>query len=69
MEVLPSTSLVLSNTEERVKNNYELLTWEYGKHYLRKIDKYQLHYCTFALGDNFEHSHQENYCITCLTCF
>ena len=29
----------------------------------------RLHCCTFPLGDNCEHSHQENSCIKCLTCF
>ena len=28
-----------------------------------------LHCCTFSFGGNFEHSHKENSCITCLTCF
>ena len=50
-------------------NHYELLTWEYGKHHLKQSDMDRLHCCTFALGDNSEHSHQENSCIDCLTCF
>ena len=48
---------------------YEFLTWEYGKHHLKKSDNDILHYCTFALGGKCKHSHQENSLIKCLTCF
>ena len=50
-------------------NDYELLTWEYGKHPIKQSDMDQLQYCAFALGGNCKHSHKENACIMCLTCF
>ena len=49
-------------------NNDEFLTWEYGKHHLKKSDTNQLKFCTFVLGGNLKHSHKENSCIKCLTC-
>ena len=35
----------------------------------QQLDIYQLHSCKFALGGYCEHSHKENSCIKCLTCF
>ena len=40
-------------------NNHELLTWEYGKHHLKKLDMYQSHCCMFALGGNCKHINKE----------
>ena len=51
------------------KINDEFLTWEYGKYHLKQSDNDRLHCCTFALGGKWEHSHQENSRIKCLTCF
>ena len=50
-------------------NYYELLTWEYGKHHLKKLDMDVLHCCMFELGGNCKHSHKNNSHIKCLTCF
>ena len=49
-------------------NNYDFLTWEYGKYHLKKSDMDRLHRCKFVLGGNCEHRDKENSCIKCLTC-
>ena len=55
--------------EKEWHSNYEFLIWEYGKHYLKQFDIYQLHCCPFVLGSNCDHSHEENSCVKCLTRF
>ena len=51
------------------QNHYEFLTWKYGKHHLKLSYMDQLHCFTFLLGGNYKHTHQENSCVKCLTCF
>ena len=55
--------------KKKCHDHYELLTYKYGKHHLKKSDMDQLQCCTFALGVNCEQINQENSCIKCLTCF
>ena len=45
-------------------NNYEFLTWKYGKHHLEKSDMDRLYYCTFAFSGNSENSHKNILSIT-----
>ena len=39
------------------------------KHYLKQSDNNILHCCMFVLEGKCEYSHQENFCIKCLTYF
>ena len=60
---------IRNSLEKEWHNHYEFLTWEYGKHHLKQSDMDRLHCFTLVLGDNFEQSKKENFCIKCLTCF
>ena len=60
---------LIKTLKKEWNNHHEFLTWEYGKHHLKQSEIYRLHYCMFALGVNYKHSHQENSCIKCLTSF
>ena len=73
MDLNGSTSVYIigfiKSLKKKWHNHYGFLIWEYGKHHLKKLDMDQLHCCTFALGGNGKHSHKENSCVKCLTCF
>ena len=66
-----STEIILSRKTLKKERqiNYQFLTRKYGKHPLKQSDNDILHSCTFILAGKCEHSHQENSCIKCLTCF